>query len=336
MNKNLIYLFVALFMGLTAYFIYNNKNGRVSGSALSEFAIEDTASIGSIWIDDGHNPAITLKRGLEKFWTLNDSMSAMPHQIELLMRTFVRTGVQSPVSTSARENVMKIILSDTRKVKVSDLNGTWIKTWYVGGATANNQGTYAILETPEDGLSKEPFIIEVRGFRGYLTTRFHGIIKDWRWTGVFYHPTLNIAEIEIETPKNPSNGVRIIVPDDRKDQMSIVDFKGKSVAANMIDISTFVESFKAVNLESFESRLTTAQEDSVLAQVPDCKITVTNTKGERESCTIFFKSPPPIFDGTVVGIDPERLYVYYKGELCLGQRLTFDKIMKGKADFIQP
>lgn len=334
MKKNLWYLLAALVMGITAYFIYNKNSGRLAGSALSDFAIEDTASIGKISIDDGHNREIHLKRGEGRFWTMNDSFPVQPHQIDLLLKTFIRAGVQSPVSSSSRENVMKVILGDNRRVKVYDRDGKWLKTWYVGRGTANNQGTYAILETPEEGLSDEPFVIEQRGFRGYLTTRFHGIIKDWRWTGVFYHPNLDIEKIQVETPKNPDNGFSILIPKDRKEKMKMYDISNKEVPVDMIDISTYLEGFKSVNVESFESRLSPLQEDSVKSQLPDCKITVTDTQGNTEWCSVYFKSPPQIFEGTVVEIDPERLYVLYKGELCLGQRLTFDKIMKGKADFL--
>jgi len=331
MKKNLPYLILALVLGCAAYFLWNSdKDG---GHALSDFAIEDTSKVGRIRIDDGQGGIVDLKRGAGKFWTLNETYKAQPHQINLLLKTFIRAGVQSPVASSARENVMKIILGDNRKVEVFDREGTWIKTWYVGRSTQNNQGTFAILETPEDGLSEEPCIIEQRGFRGYLTTRFHAIIKDWRWTGIFYHPKLDIREVKMETPKRPANGFSINIPADRMEKMSMMDISGKDVPVSMIDISTYVEQFKGLYFESFESGLTEAQEDSVLALLPDCRVTVIDSNGKEESCDIYFKTAPEIFNGSTVTIDPERVYLFSNGDLGKGQTLTWSGVIKGKADF---
>jgi hypothetical protein len=206
--KNVLYLLLFVTIAASIYYLSRNEDsGTLSETTLTDFAISDTASIGRLIIDDGRNE-VDLKRGEGRYWTLDDTYIAMPHHIDIVLRTIHNVGVQSPVSKTAKKQVMKIILGDTRKVQIYDRQGVWLKTWYVGRSTRTNQGTYALLETPEGGLSTEPLVIEERGFRGYLTTRFHAIVKEWRWTGLFHYSELDFKRIKVETPNDPSLGIR--------------------------------------------------------------------------------------------------------------------------------
>lgn len=338
MKGNLKYLILAVVLAAAAYSVWSsNSNGR-SSKILSDFAIEDTASIGRIFIDDGQGNTVNLIRTEGRFWVLNDSLKAMPHHVLLLLKTFAGAGVQSPVSDASRENVMRIILADNRRVEVYDRNKKWIKTWYVGRSTQNSQGTYAILETPEDGLSTEPFVIEMRGFRGYLTTRFHADVNDWRWSGVFYHPKLDISSIEVRLPKRENGDFKILIPKDRKENLKMMTLEGEPLEAPLINLSTYVEQFKTINVGTFKLEMSDFQRDSVLSQTPDFRIHITDYDGNEESCDIFFKRPPPIYKEyqglSDVSFDPERVFLYFNGELALGQRPTFDKIMYGRQELM--
>lgn len=103
MKGNLKYLILAVLLAGGAYYVWSSKSGGKSSKALSDFAIEDTSSVGRIFIDDGRGNTVDLRRKEGRFWSLNDSLKAMPHQVQLLLKTFATTGVQSPVSEASRE-----------------------------------------------------------------------------------------------------------------------------------------------------------------------------------------------------------------------------------------
>lgn len=337
MKKNL--LFLAVFVGL-AYAVYHlystTDNTSLGKKALSDFAILDTAQIGTIIIDDSRN-VVELKRGEDKFWTLNDTLIAMPHHVELLMTTFAKVGVQSPVAKSMRQSAIRIIMGDTRKVKLLDREGNWIKTWYVGRSTQNNQGTYALLETPEDGLSDQPYVIEVRSFRGYLTTRFHAQVNEWRWTGLFNYEDLDFKKVNVETLRTPETGFSIEVKDRYAGDFIMKDHEGNVVEKPKAAIASYLGQYKMINVEHFEPDITPAQADSILATVPSFRISVTDKADKVQSADIYFRKPPAALAGRMGDrtpeIDPERVFVYFNGDLTYGQRITFDKILFTIADF---
>lgn len=329
--KNVFYLLLFIAIAASIYYLSQNKSsGSLSATTLTDFAISDTAGIGRMVIDDGRN-VVDLKRGEGRFWTLDDMYIAMPHHIDIVLRTFHNVGVQSPVSKSSKAEVMKIILGDTRKVQIYDLQGEWLKTWYVGRSTQTNQGTYALLETPEGGLSTEPLIIEERGQRSYLTTRFHAIVKEWRWTGLFYYPELDFKQIKVETPIDPSQGYTIDVRSKIDGEFDIYNSKGEPIDIPKANVASFLGSFKAINVEHFDLLETQAQKDSIRDLPPAFRISITGKDDEVHTADIWYR---PITEALkfkmgdrAPELDPERVFVYFNDGMAVGQRLTFDKIL---------
>lgn len=337
MKKNILYLLLLIAMGYVVYVLYSSDSpGSLGKKALTDFAINDTANVGKIVIDDGRS-VVELKRREDGFWSLDDEYTAMPHHVDLLLKTFTAVGVQSPVSKAQKQQVMKIIAGDTRKVEVFDLEGNWIKTWYIGRSTQSSQGTFALLETPEEGLSDEPFVIEYRGFRGYLTTRFHAIVNEWRWTGLFNYPELDFKKVVVETPRVPEAGYSIEVIDRFKGDFIMRDHEGNEIERPKAAIADFLGSFKSINVEHFEPDISEAQEDSLLAMQPSFRISVHDRNNEVQSADIYFRKPPAALQGRMGDrtpeIDPERVFVYFNEDLAYGQRLTFDKILRTIKDF---
>jgi hypothetical protein len=335
--KNALYLLLlALIVGGIYYFSQQNDTSSLGDKGLTDFAITDTSSIGKVIIDDGRN-IVELKRGEGRFWTMDDTYIAMPHHIDVILKTFANVGIQSPVSKIQKESVIKIILGDTRKVAIYDRSGKWLKTWYVGRATKTNQGTFALLETPEDGLSTEPYVIEMRGFRGYLTTRFHAIINDWRWTGLFYYPELDFKSILVETPQNPELGFKIDVESKMDGAFTVYDIEGNPLDLNKASVASYLGRYKEINVEHFVPKITLAQEDSIRATPPSFRITVTGKDEKKQSADIWYRPTPEALIermGTnAPDIDPERVFVYFNDDMAMGQRLTFDKILFTRQDF---
>ncbi len=335
--KNLLYfLILLLIIGGIYLFTKDGNSSSLTEKGLTDFAIEDTSAIGKVIIDDGRN-IVELKRGKDRFWMMDDTYIAMPHHVDVIMKTFANVGIQQPVSKSMKSEVIKIIMGDTRKVAIYDRNGEWMKTWYVGRATQTNQGTYALLETPKDGLSTEPYVIEMRGFRGYLTTRFHAIINEWRWTGLFYYPDLDFKRIEVETPRDPSQGFSVAIKNKIDGDFTLYDHTGLPVDAPKSSVASYLGGFSKINVEHFEPEITAAQEDSLLATPPAFRIAVTGKDDKIQKADIWYR-PIPEATKNRMGerapeLDPERVFVYFNDDLAMGQRLTFDKILLTIQDF---
>ena len=72
-NKTLLILFILL-AGISIFFIYRTKYSTVKDE-LKNFSVSDTASITKIFLADKAGKSLTLSRGNDKVWVLNDKYS---------------------------------------------------------------------------------------------------------------------------------------------------------------------------------------------------------------------------------------------------------------------
>jgi len=163
----------------------NKKSGTIQHKEgiKSDFAIEDTASIDKIFISNSAGEKVTLIKG-EKEWLVEGKNKARPESIDVLMTTFNKIAIKSPVSKAAFPNVVKSLATNAVKVEIYQGDESPSKVYYVGEATQDHQGTYMLLET-EGEKSTEPFVMHIPGFYGYLTTRFFANPMQWRDAAVF-------------------------------------------------------------------------------------------------------------------------------------------------------
>jgi hypothetical protein len=202
-NKVLIVLLIVL-IGVATVIYFNNKTETISDieGAKSNYAIEDTASISKVFIADAQGGTVTLTKE-KNTWMVDGKYVARPDNIRLLMKTFGRIAVKSPVPRSAYNTTIKSIATGATKVEIYQGETKPSKIYYVGGATLDHQGTYMLLET-EGVKSTVPFIMHIPGFYGYLTTRFFTEPAQWRDAVVFKYASSQISSIAVnyyETPK---------------------------------------------------------------------------------------------------------------------------------------
>ena len=82
--------------------------------------------------------------------------------------------IKNPVARSALNNVIKRMAVQNTKVTIYSNNGD-MKTLFIGGETADQLGTFMMI----DG-AKEPYVIHIPGFNGYLSSRFNCKEDLWR------------------------------------------------------------------------------------------------------------------------------------------------------------
>ena len=74
------------------------------------------------------------------------------------------------------------------------------KTFYVGDDTSDNMGTYMLMEG-----SKEPFVMVIPSFRGFLSTRFIPDEDIWRDQTIFKIRLKDIQSVKMEFPLTPDS-----------------------------------------------------------------------------------------------------------------------------------
>lgn len=296
MKKNIILLVLVLLLGIAAWFVFNKKSGTLANQPLSDFAIEDTASITKIIITDHLGGVAKVERiPGNKLWKLNDTYFAREDAVETLLKTFKRIRVRGNVSDPARDNLMKLLATSGKRAEIFMGGEKPAKVYYVGVPTPDHTGTVMLLEIPGKGRSQEPYITHMEGFTGFLSTRFFTDEKEWRYTGVYDYPNLEFSSVRILNSNNPTASFEVkykggneieLFGDYDQDEKT---FKTKIENFDTLEVKDLLLSFKKLHLESFNPGLSDAALDSLNASTPAFSIVVRDNKGEVKQTDLFLK-----------------------------------------------
>ncbi|MFZ6051375.1 hypothetical protein [Halocola ammonii] len=343
MKKNLLLLGILVLLAAlsgVAYWLSDSGSSTLSSNPLTDFAIEDTSTVTKIFITDKSGASVTLEREKgDVLWDLNGKYLAREDATTLLLKTFDRIKVKSPVPEPAKETVLKIISGSGKKVEIyQNYEEEPSKIYYVGSATPDHFGTYMILEIPGEGRSPEPFITHMEGFSGHLASRFFTDEMDWRFTGVFNYPDLNISKIDVRNHERPAQSFRIDYGsgNDIKLYHTMSDQYVENFDTSAV--KNYMLLYKKVHAESFMNYLSEAQEDSLLNTVPAYTVRVTDKSGQAKKIDLYNKPSVKeqyLPNGELAEYDLDRMYGHIKGrEIVVVQRFVFDPLLQNIASFI--
>ncbi|MDR1122142.1 MAG: hypothetical protein LBM08_14705, partial [Dysgonamonadaceae bacterium] len=221
MKRNVIWLIVAgvLIIASLAMILYKNNvfsldddMQEISGV----FAVKDTSNITKIFVADMQGAHVLLKR-TPQGWTLDDTLTASSHQIESVMGKLCNITVREPVPRTAVVNISKRIATGGIKVEIYQMlpkltlfghpffvKERLSKVYYFGPETQDNLGNYALLE----GMD-EPYIVNVPGFRGYISAQFSPYARDWESHAVFSTKITRIESVAFTDFNNRSESFAV-------------------------------------------------------------------------------------------------------------------------------
>lgn len=181
MNKKLwglVGLIIGLIITVLVYFLVKNPRKSTIDPAEIDFAVKDTASIQKViltgYIEGNPVGKVYLTRKGNQWW-VNDEFKAQNVAVNHLIETIYAIQMQQPLHPNAIENVKKLIKKRNIHVIIQNDKGAILKGYYIGPATPDTKGNYVILEGAEN-----PYIAEIPGFNGYLSTRFSANPDTWR------------------------------------------------------------------------------------------------------------------------------------------------------------
>ena len=253
-----------------------------SSSALRSFHIRDTASITKIFLADKNNRTITLERVGSK-WIIDQKIEARRDAVKLLLETFYSMRVKTPVAISTREEIFRKMSGKSIKVEV--YSGTRnIKTFYTGGVTQDNLGSYMLLEN-----SNTPYIIEIPGFRGFISSRFSTSMKNWRNNVLISEKWEDIKEISINLRKHPKQGFRAVQTEPQK--FELYNYENKKVHSfDTLKVKGFFEQFEIANYDREVDLFGDEMKDSVLGSHPEVHIKLIDISDSIQNYR-FFRVP---------------------------------------------
>ena len=349
MKKNKLVLILIIILALIALVLFLTQSKSTFKKALSDFAVDDTATITKFFLADKNNNSVKLTRAEPGKWLVNDKYVAHNQGINLLLKTMFELEVKQPVAAPARDNTIKELAVSSVKVEIYQIRFRinifdklkWFpyekltKVYYVGGAIPSNLGSYMLMEN-----STVPFVTFLPGFRGFVSPRYTPMEKNWRDFSVFRKSIPEIASVRMEFPSDPGNSYE--VKKEGEQQFSLFTIPDNRLVLNTdtLKILNFLSGFRSLNFEALLNDMDPIRKDSIVKSTPFLIITLTDINGQRKTVKTFHKANlggQADFEGKPLPYDPDRLYALVNDEqdFTLIQFFVFDKVLRPKFYFLK-
>jgi hypothetical protein len=346
-NRSILIAFLALAMVVLALWLTQSRT--TFRRSLSDFALDDSANVTTIFMADKNNNSVKLKKLSPGKWLVNDKYPAQKINVELLLKTMLEIEVQQPVANAAHDNIVKELAVNAVKVEIYqtvyriDLFDAirWFphekltKVYYVGGATQSNDGCFMLMEN-----SSVPFITFQPGFRGFVSPRYSPIEKYWRDYNIFRTTIPEIAKIRVDVPGTPDYSYE--VRNNGKNRFSFISLSDNKEIPDYdtLKLLNFLSGFRNLNYEALLNDMDNVRKDSIIASQPFIIITVTDTAGVTKTMTTYRKKGMDAEtdqEGNPLPYDLDRLYALVNGgrDFAIIQYFSFDKVLRPKPFFLR-
>lgn len=333
MNRTIIYIVLLAVLGFGVYyFVFRDRDMFASDEA--GFTVKDTGDIGRIYMADKSGQSVTLERTADG-WTVNKKYLAIPGTVNGFLTVLTQQSAQYPVPKKMHNTAVTGLAANGVKVELYDRENKKIKVFYVGGQV-NTEGTFMLIEG-----ARQPYVVQIPGFEGYLTPRYNTELQYWRDRTVFNVPADNIQQIKVDYPSEPLNSFVLVKDANGKVSMTADTALTKGKQLNGRRAEAYATFFTDIYAEGFLNG--TIGIDSTIAHVPKrAAIDVTDTKGKARHIDIYWMpvnkrsknmlTPDP---SVPAEFDADRAYGVmnnYKDTVII-QYATFDKLFRKAWEF---
>lgn len=338
-QKNLIGLLsIIILITISLVVVFSQKSSTIE----QNFHIKDTNKITKIVIEDREkNISKVVKQ--DSIWMVNDKFQASPLMVSTMLETLREMRIREPVARAAHENIIKQLSARNTRIDVYTesyfINLGFIKLFkrekleksiYIGNETMDNTGTFMLIKG-----TKDPCVIHIPNFRGYLSSRFTAVENDWKMHTIFKYKPQDIASIKVEIPDYPQEGFELYAEENTFHIKRLAD--GELLKDfDTLKVTAFISSFFELNFENIATNIPQIHKDTIFSKNPSFIFTVKDKAGKEKKLKTFIK----MNEGTWVSendktnfyeiFDINRMYGLMDGssDTLILQYFTFDNIIK--------
>jgi hypothetical protein len=348
MKKNRYIIISVIVLAVIALLLIFSRSETTFNRSLSDFALDDSANVTKIFMSDKNNNSVTLNRIGPGKWLVDNQHPASKFNVEMLLQTMLDLAVKYPVANAAQNNVIRELAVNSVKVEVYQMvyritifgvklfpHEKLTKVYYVGGATASNQGTFMLMER-----SNAPFVTYLPGLRGFVSPRYSPMARNWRDYNVFKATIPEIAKIRVEIPETPGYSYEVVNNHNNTYTLVSLEDNREIPDYDTLRILNFLSGFRNLNYEAILNDIGKHRIDSVVNSQPFIVITLTDTSGLTTTMKTFHKKGPegqvdP--EGNPLPYDLDRLYAQVNDgkDFVIIQYFAFSKVLRPKTFFLK-
>lgn len=339
-KKNLIIIGTIIVLTLIIAIVVSTQK---TSTIAQNFHIEDTRKVVRIVMEDRDGYKSELTKANDSVWMVNNEFVAAPQMVKTLLETLRDMRVREPVAKSAHANIIKQL--SARHVRIDIYSQSYYinlgfiklfkkekfeKTLYVGSQTMDNMGTYMLVKG-----TKNPCVVHIPNFRGYLSTRFDADPDDWKTHTIFkYHPS-NIASIKVEIPSLEEESFEIYSEGETFHFRMLKDNKNLT-SFDTLKVTSLISSFIDLSFERIEKNIPQVERDTIFAKSPSFIFTVKGKDGKTKSLRTYMKMNEDSWvsehdkDNFYEIFDINRMYGIMDGskDTLILQYFAFDNLLK--------
>lgn len=292
-QKNL-YMLVS-FLVLVAVGLLIWKTQSKTTTIKQNYHIEDVSTIVKITMKDREGGNIVLEKKSDSLWVVDGKSECNYKTISNFLETLGNMRIRETVPAAAVNNVIKSIATAgvTADIYTEDyLIDFWFirlfkhthlnRTLFVGHETQDRMGTYMLRKG-----DKEPRVMYIPMFRGYISSRFVARADAWKSHNIFRYRQSEIKRLKVDIPNQPLQSFSLV---NNGRGFDFIDCN--NVKINNFDTAKVVallSCFVNMNYESVAKNIDKVQRDTIFTHKPLYVISIENNKGKKDHLTIYLK-----------------------------------------------
>jgi hypothetical protein len=330
MKKTLIYLLLLVVVAAATWFlVFRKDGGNTMQAGETNFRVKDTADVGKVFLADMAGNQVLLERK-DDHWTVNGKYIARKDAVETLLAGINGQEAQYVVPTVSRDLILKQLSVSGVKTEVYNRNNKKLASFYVGNSTQDYMGTYMLA----DGY-KIPYVVQIMGFRGYLTPRYFTSETEWRSRVLFTYKPEDIKKVEITYPEVIDNSFVL----DNSERPTVTGSVQMSIPVNEARVKSYLTLFGQGAAEGYENDF--LYKDSILLKgVKYCTLTIEGKNDPKPFVMDIYHRPVDkrsknTGDGINSPWDGDRYFglVRNTGDFVSIQKMTFSRILRSFGEF---
>lgn len=334
-NRSIIVSLVLLALVIGVYFLLKKDKVSTLDQQETNFAVKEIEKIDKIYLRSRiQNTAALLEKNEAGVWYINGKYPADMAKVNILLIAIKDIKVKFPVGKDYWNGVIKNLSSQGVKVELYSGNKN-LRTYYVGGPTPDNTGTYYYMEN-----AKKPYVNHIEGFHGYMSPRFFVNENDWRSKIFCALPSEEIARIEVTWPQDPNAS---FVIDNTAGKPLLESKLTNKKPINDNKLRAYLNHFDRLAYEGFPLNMNNKNIDSIYKSPVIFNLKVVPVSGGPINVQLHYKElshdtyQQLDMDGVQMPFDIDRFYAFLNNnnkELLLIQDFVFGKVMKKAGDFL--
>ena len=333
-NKKLLSL-TALLLGILALAVLAVnliKNKGNSDTEWINFAIADTTRISKIIIEDTYGQHMELIQDGGEWHDENGACVSKPN-VSFILEAAKLIEFKGYLPEKSKGKFTELM--STQHIKVSFyLDGRWLKSWYIGPPAQDHYGQIMLLETADEGKSKDPVMMRIKNLNGIISPRFFAERKRWMCTEIFALNPEEISAVDLKNFEIPTLSFNIKNFGRRFEVRS----QGKKLSVlDTANVYRYLQGFKKIHFNFPNIELSKKQVDSVKRSPLFSQLKVTERGGKITTLRMHrIKSEVPQRNevGEMVEMDMNLFWAELpNGELVKCQYFVFNALLMGHIYF---